>query len=119
MILHAAQATTVIAMAVFTGPLGVLGAYLLTIGAHGAINPLYKTLLHRQAKPENRTTVVSAASMAGFPGFTIGAIVLGIIADTSSISIAMIVGALALLGAIPLYRPARRNTTHNVDNALL
>jgi MFS family permease len=107
MILHAAQAVTVIGMALLAGPIGVLGSYLLTLGAHGSLNPLYKALLHRQASPDNRTTVLSAASMAGFPGFAIGAIVLGAVADNQSVSTAMIVGAVVLLGAIPLYLPAR------------
>jgi MFS family permease len=107
MILHAAQAATVIGMALLAGPIGVLGSYLLTLGAHGSLNPLYKALLHRQASPDNRTTVLSAASMAGFPGFAIGAIVLGVVADNQSVSTAMIVGAVVLLGTIPLYLPAR------------
>jgi MFS family permease len=111
MILHAGQAATVVGMALLAGPIGVLGSYLLTMGAHGSLNPLYKALLHRQASPENRTTVLSAASMAGFPGFALGAIVLGAVADKQSVSTAMIVGALVLLCAIPLYLPAR-NQSH-------
>jgi MFS family permease len=110
MILHAGQAAAVIGMALLAGPIGVLGTYLLTLGAHGSLNPLYKTLLHRQAVPENRTTVLSAASMAGFPGFAIGAVVLGAVAEHQSVSTAMILGALVMLGAIPLYLPARKGS---------
>jgi predicted MFS family arabinose efflux permease len=108
MMLHAVQAASVVGMAVVAGPLGVVGLYLATMGTHGALNPLYKALLHRQASPANRTTVLSAASMAGFPGFAVGGVLLGLVADASSITAAMVAGAIALLCTIPLYVPAHR-----------
>ena len=108
MLFHAVQAACVLGMALVAGPLGVVAFYLVTMGAHGGANPLYKTLVNEHATAANRTTVLSAASMAGFPGFAIGGIALGMIADAGSTSLAMAVGAVGLACAIPCYLPALR-----------
>ncbi len=63
---------------------------------------------HAHATPSNRTTVLSAASMLGNPGFAVGGIALGLVADSASVTTAMIAGACVLLFTIPLYLPARR-----------
>lgn len=107
MTLHVMQATTVLVMAWFAGPIGVVAFYIATLGAHGALNPLYQTLLHDQADAAHRTTVLSAASMVTHPGGALGGIVLGTVADRASVSAAMVVGALVMLLAVPLYLPAR------------
>ena len=106
MLFHAVQATCVVAMAVVAGPLGVVGFYLVTMGTHGGANPLYKSLLNDHATAANRTTVMSAASMVGFPGFAVGGVVLGMLADAESVSLAILVGAAGLACTVPCYLPA-------------
>ena len=115
MVLHVGQGAMVIGMAFAAGAVGVIVFYVLTLATHGALNPAYQTLLHRQADAARRTTVVSAASMAAHPGGALGGIVLGGLADRTSISTAMVVGAIALAAAAPLYLPARGQAVENVN----
>jgi hypothetical protein len=108
MVLHAVLAAAILAMALVTGPAGVVTCLLVAFGAHGAINPLYQSLVHRQADAATRTTIVSATSMTAQLGGALGAVMLGAIATGVSIDVAIAVGSLALLATIPLYLPARR-----------
>lgn len=108
MVFHGFQAAGMIAMAYASGAAGVIGFYLVTLGAHGGVNPLYQALLHAQATADNRTTVLSAASMAAFPGYAIGGIVLGALAESWSVTAAIVGGGLAILLTIPFYLPAQR-----------
>ncbi|MGK5445683.1 MFS transporter [Micromonospora sp. URMC 105] len=102
------QAGTVIGMGLLAGPVGVLVAYLTCYTVHGAANPLHAGLLHRQVEGPYRTSVLSLNSMMGQPGFALGAVLLTAIADTSSVTTAMLVGAAVLAMAAPLYLPAWR-----------
>jgi predicted MFS family arabinose efflux permease len=109
MVLHLAQAAAVVAMALVAGPAAAIVLYLVTLGLHGALNPLYQTLVHRHAGTANRTTIVSATSMAAHPGGALGGLALGALADRTSVSAAMVAGAVVLAGAAPLYVPALRH----------
>ncbi|MEH0828195.1 MULTISPECIES: MFS transporter [unclassified Micromonospora] len=102
------QAGTVVGMGLLAGPVGVLVAYLTCYTVHGAANPLHAGLLHRQVEGPYRTSVLSLNSMMGQPGFALGAVLLTAIADTSSVTTAMLVGAGVLAMAAPLYLPAWR-----------
>jgi predicted MFS family arabinose efflux permease len=106
--MHLLQAVTVVGMALFAGPVGILAAFLACYVIHGAVNPLYQGLLHRQVDGPYRTTVLSMASMASQPAGALGGIVLGALAGATSVSIAMLVGAVVLVMAAPLYLPARK-----------
>lgn len=106
MTLHAIQAATVVGMAAAGGTAGVVAFFIATMATHGAANAVYQSLLHEQADAAHRTTVLSAASMAAHPGGALGGITLGTLADRASVSTAMVVGACALLAAVPLYLPA-------------
>jgi predicted MFS family arabinose efflux permease len=66
-------------------------------------------MVHRHVDADHRTTVVSANSLASQAGGAASGIVLGVVADATSISAAMIVAGVILLGAAPLYlvRPSR------------
>lgn len=105
--MHLAQVLAIVGMAVVAGPFGVVAFYLLTMGFHGALNPIYQALIHRHADAAHRTTILSATSMVAHPGGALGGVLLGYLADTTSISVAMIVGAGVLIGVIPLYMTAR------------
>lgn len=102
------QAGTVVGMGLLAGPVGVLVAYLACYTVHGAANPLHAGLLHRQVEGPYRTSVLSLNSMMGQPGFALGAVLLTAIADASSVTTAMLVGAAVLAMAAPLYLPAWR-----------
>ncbi|MFI7521582.1 MFS transporter [Micromonospora globbae] len=102
------QGVTVVGMGLFAGPVGVLVAYLACYTVHGASNPLHMGLLHRQVDGPYRTSVISLNSMMGQPGFAIGAVGLTALAEAVSVTAAMLVGAVVLALAAPLYLPAWR-----------
>jgi predicted MFS family arabinose efflux permease len=105
--LRVLQGATVAGMALLAGPVGMLAAYLACYTVHGAANPLHQSLLHRQVDGRYRTTVISMNSMVAQPAASLGAIALGALADAATVPIAMLVGAVVLAAAAPLYLPAR------------
>ncbi|MER7444397.1 MFS transporter [Micromonospora avicenniae] len=105
-LLRIAQGVTVVGMGFLAGPVGVLVAYLACYTVHGASNPLHVGLLHRQVDGPYRTSVISLNSLMGQPGFALGAVLLTALADFSSVGTAMLVGAVVLAVAAPLYLPA-------------
>jgi predicted MFS family arabinose efflux permease len=105
--LRVLQGATVVGMALLAGPVGVLAGYLACYTVHGAAGPLHQALLHRQVDGPYRTTVISMNSMVGQPAFALGSVLLGGLAGATSVSAAMLVGAVALAAAAPLYLPAR------------
>ncbi|MGB2570644.1 MFS transporter [Micromonospora citrea] len=107
-LLRVVQGATVVGMGLFAGPVGVLVAYLACYAVHGASNPLHMGLLHRQVDGPYRTSVISLNAMMAQPGFALGAVLLTAIADTNGVSTAMLVGAVVLAVAAPLYLPAWR-----------
>ncbi|MGN9909044.1 MFS transporter [Phytohabitans sp. LJ34] len=106
--LRVLQGATVVGMALLAGPAGVLAAYLLCYVVHGAANPVHMGLLHRQVDGPYRTTVLSLNSMMAQPAGALGLLVLTALADATSVSTAMLVGAGVLAAAAPLYLVARR-----------
>jgi MFS family permease len=102
------QGVTVVGMGLLAGPVGVLFAYLACYTVHGASNPLHMGLLHRQVDGPYRTSVISLNSMMAQPAGALGMVVLTVLADATSISTAMVVGAVVLAVAAPLYLPAWR-----------
>jgi MFS transporter, DHA1 family, tetracycline resistance protein len=102
-VLRIAQGATVAGMGLFAGPAGVIGAFLLCYATHGAANPVHAGLLHRQVDGPHRASLISLNSMVGQPGNALGLVVLTAIAGAVSLSAAMIVGALVLAVAAPLY----------------
>ena len=101
--LHVLQALTVVAMALLAGPVGVITAYLVCYAAHGAANPVYAGLLHRQVDGDHRTTVLSMASMMSQPAGAAGMVTLTALATATSVPVAMLVGSVVLALAAPLY----------------
>lgn len=111
------QGVTVVGMGLLAGPVGVLIAYLACYTVHGASNPLHMGLLHRQVDGPYRTSVLSLNSMMGQPAGALGALVLTAVADATSITVAMLVGAVVLAVAAPLYLPAWRAGRRTADAA--
>lgn len=114
MAMHLAQALMVIGLAISANTVAAAIFYILTMTTHGAANPAYQTLLHQQANATHRATIVSVASMAGHPGSALGGIALGLLADQTSVSTAMLTGAIALAATIPLYIPVKRRPANNL-----
>ncbi|MEV6344583.1 MFS transporter [Actinoplanes sp. NPDC051851] len=100
----------IVGMGLLAGPVGVITGFLFTYAAHGASSPIHMSLLHRQAEGEYRTSLLSLNSMVGQPGFSVGSIMLTAIAQSVSVSAAIVVGAVVLAVAAPLYlvRPTFR-----------
>jgi MFS transporter, DHA1 family, tetracycline resistance protein len=106
--LRIVQGATLVGMGLLAGPVGVLTGYLANYIAHGAANPVHMTLLHREVDGPRRSTVMSMNSMLGQPAGSLGLIVLTAIASGASVSTAIVVGAVVLAAAAPLYLPAVR-----------
>lgn len=107
-IMRVTQGLTTAGIAIAAGPFGVIAWYLLTMGIHGAANPVHQGLLHRAAPTSHRATVLSANSMTGHTGGALGGIALGGLADAASLSTAILAGAVVLAAAAPLYLLAGR-----------
>jgi hypothetical protein len=107
-VLPVAQGVAVLGMGLLAGPVGVLAGYLGAYLVHGAANPMYMTLLHREVTSTHRSTVTSMASMVAQPAGSIGLIVLTALASGVSTSFAIVVGAIVLMVAVPLVLPAVR-----------
>ena len=114
--LRVAQGATVLGLAIAAGPVAVVIAYVLTMGVHGAANPVHQGMLHRSVADSNtRATVVSANSLTAHTGGMLGGIALGALADATSLTVAIVVGALILTAPAPLYIRAGRNVPQNVE----
>jgi MFS family permease len=97
-----------VVMGLVAGPVGLVVAYLFTYSMHGMNGPPHDALLHREAEASNRSTVLSINSMMAFLAFGVAGPLLGLLADRTSLAIAMVTaGALSILGAF-CYLPARR-----------
>lgn len=113
-----AQGATTAVIAVAAGPVGVIGAYLVTLGIHGAANPVHQGLLHRAVDgPDHRATVVSANSLTGHAGAALGGMALGALADGTTLRTAILAGAAVLALAAPLYRIAGRTPPSRPETA--
>jgi predicted MFS family arabinose efflux permease len=107
-LLRIVQGVTVVGMALFAGPVGVLIAFFACYAVHGASNPLHMGLLHRQVDGPYRNSVISVNSMVAMPAGALGGVVLGFVGDRAGVGTAMLVGAVVLAVAAPLYLPAWR-----------
>jgi sugar phosphate permease len=103
-LLHGA---TVVGMGLAVGPAGLVVAYLASYWAHGATAPVHYGMVHRAVESSHRATVVSANSLTSQLGGALSGIVLGALADATSISTAMLVAAAVLAAAAPLYLVGR------------
>jgi predicted MFS family arabinose efflux permease len=98
----------VVVMGLAAGPMGLIAAFLAAYTLHGTAGPMHNTLLHREAGPANRATVLSINSMVAGGSASLGLLALGPLAEHTSTALAiMVAGAFSILGAA-LYLPARR-----------
>ena len=110
--LRIAQGVTLLGIAFAVGPVGVVVAYVLTVGINGASNPIHQGMLHRAiVEPRSRATMVSVNSLTGQAGGMLGGIGLGMLADTTSLTTAIVVGAIILSAAAPFYLIVARRTS--------
>ena len=107
-VLRIVHAVTVLGMGLLAGPAGALTGYLAAYLVHGASNPVHMTLLHREVTSAHRSTVMSMNSMVSHPAGAVGLIVLTALATGTSAGTAIVVGAVVLALAAPLYLPAMR-----------
>ena len=107
--LRIVQGITVLGIAFAVGPIGVVIAYVLAIGVNGASSPIHQGMLHRGVVDgKSRATVVSVNSLTGQTGAMVGGIALGMLADATSLTVAIVAGAVILSAAAPLYLIAGR-----------
>ncbi len=104
------QGLTVAGLGFFAGVGGIIVAFIACYTVHGTSNAVHMTLLHRQAEDRVRATVVSLNSWVSQPASAVGAIVITALAQATSVSMAMYVGAIVLAVAAPLYLPAWRQS---------
>ena len=102
------QGAFIVVMGLMGGAAGLITAFLITYTLHGFAGPVHNTLLHRQAAPTNRATVLSMNSMVAGGAYSLGLLALGPLAENTTTATAMIVaGAFSIVGAA-LYVPAIR-----------
>ncbi|AGZ44410.1 MFS transporter [Actinoplanes friuliensis] len=104
------QGVTVVGMALFAGPVGVIAAYLVCYTVHGASSPVHMGLLHRQVEGPYRASLISLNSMVAQPAGALGLVTLTAIASAATLPVALLVGAVMLALAAPLYLVARGNS---------
>ena len=80
----------------------------------GVINSPHQTLLNKEIPSEQRSAMLSIASLAGYLGAAVGGAGLGYVADHVSISAAWIIGGLGLVVSLGLYLrvDARQRKVH-------
>lgn len=101
--LRVVHGVAVAVMGLAGGVAGLVTAFLASSWAHGATAPVHYGMVHRNVNASHRATVVSANSLTSQVGFAIGGIALGALADATSITTAMLTGAVFLTAAGPLY----------------
>jgi predicted MFS family arabinose efflux permease len=69
----------------------------------GVINSPHSTLLNREIPAEQRSSMLSIASLVGYVGAMIGGAGLGYVAEHASISTAWIIGGMVLVVSLGLY----------------
>jgi MFS family permease len=106
-VLRIAQGVTVVGMALFAGPVGVIAAFLICYTVHGAASPVHNGLLHRQVDGPYRASLLSLNSMVSQPAAALGLITLTALASAASVQVSLLVGAAVLAVAAPLYLVAR------------
>ncbi|MFC8596997.1 MFS transporter [Isoptericola sp. NPDC057191] len=101
------------------GPAMLVVAYLVTYGLHGSSGPTYNALLHREARRDNRSTVLSMASMVAFATYAVASPALGWVAQAGSTPLAMVLGGgfsvLGVLCFVPALRAERARSRGGVD----
>ncbi|MGF0115414.1 MFS transporter [Promicromonospora sp. Marseille-Q5078] len=101
------------------GPVMLVVAYLVTYGLHGSSGPGYNALLHREASRENRSTVLSMASMMAFAAYAAASPALGWVAQVWSTPLAMMLGGgfsvLGVLCFLPALRAERQRSRQAVE----
>jgi predicted MFS family arabinose efflux permease len=107
-LLRVLHGLTVLAMAMAAGPAGLVAAYLATYWVHGATAPIHYGMVHRSVESAHRATVLSANSLASQLGGAASGILLGALADATSLPTAMVVAAVVLAAAGPLYLTGRQ-----------
>jgi DHA1 family tetracycline resistance protein-like MFS transporter len=106
-VLRLLQGATVAGMALCAGPAGVIAAYLVCYAVHGAANPVHNGLLHRQVDGPYRASLLSLNSMVSQPAGALGLVTLTAVATATSLRVSLLVGAVVLAVAAPLYLVAR------------
>lgn len=81
----------------------VLVSFLLYEVGRGMHQPIQKSYLNSFLSPTHRATIFSFDSMVGRLGAAIGLLVLGLIANQTSIQTSWIVAAIVILTTIPFY----------------
>ncbi|MCU1378696.1 MAG: putative transporter [Acidimicrobiales bacterium] len=116
--LRLAHGGTVVGMGLATGPAGLIVAYLGTYWVHGATAPVHYGMVHRAVESSHRATVVSANSLTSQIGGAASGILLGALADATSITTAMLVAAGVLAAAAPLYLVGRTPADASYEEAI-
>jgi DHA1 family quinolone resistance protein-like MFS transporter len=93
----------IILLALQTTPLLAAGFFWLAYMSMGVINSPHNTLLNREIPAEQRSSMLSIASLVGYVGAMIGGAGLGYVAEHASISTAWIIGGMVLVVSLGLY----------------
>jgi MFS family permease len=98
-------------IAVVGGPVAMVAGYLGFYVVHGMANVVHAGMVHGLVGPDERTTVLSAQSLAARAGGIAAGLVLGPVAASAGITWAMLAAGGVLAAAAPLYVVAGRHAS--------
>jgi MFS family permease len=101
--LRVVQGGATAVIGIVAGPVAMVAGYLGFYLVHGTANAVHSGLVHRLAGPGERTTVLSAQSLAARLGGVAAGLGLGWVANRAGITVALLVAAAVLASASPLY----------------
>jgi MFS family permease len=104
------QAGAVAGLALAGTAPALIAAYLLTYVVHLGYGATFGALVHPQVDDAHRATALSVLSMAGQGAGAVGEVLLGLVAQATSPSAGLGLGALALLAATGALRRATSRT---------
>jgi MFS family permease len=106
--LRVVQGGMVAVIALVGGPVAMVAGYLGFYLVHGMANAVHYGMVHRLVGPDERTTVLSAHSLAARAGGIATGLGLGPVAAGAGITWAMLAASVVLAAAAPLYLTAGR-----------
>jgi predicted MFS family arabinose efflux permease len=106
--LRVVQGGAAAAVGLVAGPVALVAGYLGFYVVHGTANAVHAGMVHRLARAGERTTILSAQSLAARLGAIATGLALAPLADRAGLTWALVVAGVVLAAAAPLYLVADR-----------
>lgn len=116
-VLVVAQAVALGLMAIAAAPTALIAGFWLGYLVHTAYSATYNSLIHARVDDAHRTTALSIASMAFLGSASAAGALLGVLAEHTSSSTSLVVGAVALVLAAAIIAVATRSRPGSCQRA--